>query len=159
MGYILIDALIWTKFWTDARLTLPISQSHRLFNLHMPRLRHLRPMQQENGCGFGSVLQPQSSPESIGGSQRMLEASNQRYVNDVVIQAAIVVHSKVKIDLHYSPLACLEQNSLCGYCQVSSKLTTMAFFDLQNCSRGFPRKRSSALHIRKSYSCCTSYVI
>ena len=35
-------------------------------------------MQQENDCGFGSVLQPPSLPESIVGSQRKLEASSYR---------------------------------------------------------------------------------
>ena len=34
---------------------------------------------------------------------------------------------------------CLEQNSLNGYCQVSSGLTAMALYDAQNFSRGFPR--------------------
>ena len=32
-----------------------------------------RSMQQENGCGFGSVLQPLSLPESIVGSGNMHE--------------------------------------------------------------------------------------
>ena len=46
----------------------------------------------------------------------------------------------------------LEQNSLSGYCQVSSRSTAMAFYDAQNFPRGFPRKHSNASRIRKSYS-------
>ena len=49
-------------------------------------------------------------------------------------------------------LVCLEQNPLSGYCQVSSRLTTMAFYDTQTFPRKFPRKHSNTSRIRKSYS-------
>ena len=35
---------------------------------------------------------------------------------------------------------------------VSSRPTAMAFYDAQKSSRGFPKKRSNAWHMRKNYS-------
>ena len=46
----------------------------------------------------------------------------------------------------------LEQNSLSGYDQVSSRLTAMEFHDTQNFLWGFQRKHSNVSHIRKSHS-------
>ena len=51
--------------------------------------------------------------------------------DDVIIRAAIVIeaHSKSEIDLHKQLFVYLEQNSLSGYPQVSSRSTAMAFYD------------------------------
>ena len=46
----------------------------------------------------------------------------------------------------------MEQNLLSGYCQVSSKSTAVAFYDVQsvpqNILQGFEMKHSNASHIR-----------
>ena len=42
-------------------------------------------------------------------------------MNDVIIRAAIKAHIECEIDLHNGTLACSEQNSLSGHCQVSSR--------------------------------------
>ena len=59
---------------------------------------------------------------------------------------------KCEIDLHNGALACLERNSLSGYCQVSSRSPAMAFYDMHNSLRGFQRNRSNASLITKDYS-------
>ena len=59
---------------------------------------------------------------------------------------------KCKIGLHNDTLACSEQNSLSGYCQVSYRLPTMAFCDVQSSLKGFPRNRSNASLTTKDHS-------
>ena len=59
---------------------------------------------------------------------------------------------KCEINFHYGALACSEQNSLSGYCQVSSRSPTMAFYDTHSSLRGFPRNHSNASLITKDYS-------
>ena len=73
-------------------------------------------------------------------------------MNDVIIRAAIEAHSKRWNRFTQTALVCLEQNSLSGYHQVSSRSTAMAFYDAQSFLRGFPRKHSNASSVRKSYS-------
>ena len=41
----------------------------------------------------------------------------------------------------------LGQNSLIRYSQVSSRWTTMAFYDVQNLPQGFPRKHTKAIAV------------
>ena len=59
---------------------------------------------------------------------------------------------KCEIDFHNGTLACSEQNSLSGYCQVSSRSPAMAFYDMHISLRGFPRNCSNASLITKDYS-------
>ena len=73
-------------------------------------------------------------------------------MNDIIIQAPIEAHSKRWNRFTQTALVCLEQNSLSGYREVSSRSTAMAFYDARGFLLGFPRKHSNTSHIRKSYS-------
>ena len=61
---------------------------------------------------------------------------------------------KCEIDLHSSALACLERNSLSGYCQVTALDGPLWHFmvHMQSSLRGFPRNCLNASLITKSYS-------
>ena len=45
-----------------------------------------------------------------------VQSHNLCYVNDVIIWLPLWPIVKGELDLHYDTLACLEQNSLSGYC-------------------------------------------
>ena len=61
---------------------------------------------------------------------------------------------KCEIDFHNSNLTCVEQNSLSGYCHVSSRSTAMAFYDMHSSLRGFQRKRSMFHLQRRIIAAC-----
>ena len=65
-------------------------------------------------------------------------------MNDVIVHGAIEAHSECEIDFNNGALTYLEQNSLSGYCQVSSRSPAMAFYDTHSSLRGFQRNCSNA---------------
>ena len=84
--------------------------------------------------------------------QKRFEANNGVGVlrDDVIVQAAIVRPiMKCEINLHSSAFACSELNLLSGYCEMTSRTPTMAFYDAQSSLRGFPRHYLNASLIRK----------
>ena len=61
-------------------------------------------------------------------------------VNDVIILTDIDPQSERSTQFTQTAFISLGQNSLSGYCQVSSRLTALVLYDAQNFPRGFPRK-------------------
>ena len=60
-------------------------------------------------------------PEELVISDALGIAISATWMTDVIVRAAIEAIVKCEIDFHNGALACLEWNSLSGYCQVSSR--------------------------------------
>ena len=73
--------------------------------------------------------------------------------DDIIIWAAIEALVKGEIDFTQTALVCLEQNSLSRYCQVSFRLPTMAFYDVQNFPQGFPRETFKCFMYKEELQC------
>ena len=52
-------------------------------------------------------------------------------MNDIIVRAAIEAHCERQNRFTQTALIYLGQNSLSGYCPVLSRLTAMAFYDVQ----------------------------
>ena len=71
-------------------------------------------------------------------------------MNDVIIQAVIKAHCERSNWFLPTALVCLEQNSLSWYCQVSSRSTTMAFYDKLSIFLGDSQGNTQMLHVSRN---------
>ena len=75
---------------------------------------------------FDTVLQSDFQLEAIVTSDKCEVAISATWVNDVIIQTAIEAHSERWTWFTQTAFVCLGQNSLSGYCQVSSRSPAIA---------------------------------